>query len=292
MRKKYKILLTAIVLVVVVTLPIGMFFYINTPTEVNISLNKEDIEVGEVAGLNIEVKNRIGKAMNIDESKLVISSTAGENISVNELNFSFSETGIFSIEVSYGGVSSNAIIVDVFKNPLGMVVDRTAISETNINPKIYFQLKHDFTFNNYNFEADYSINPLAWSEEYTLAYNNFYNGNAEEKQTAIDKIGNDILIKFTVINGEGEEVVVSSKTKAWEGYLNFSDGISDPSPQKLEGQNLTRTLPSSIPNKYYSTAINLSPETYLNKGHTLRVEIAIIEENKSYENFFEIILAR
>ena len=293
MKKKHKIIfLTSATFAIGVLLLIGMFFYVNTPSEISISLNKSGIEIGELTDLDIVVKNRIGQTMNVDKSRLIISSTAGNNMSVYGSNFSFSETGNFSIKVVYDDMVSNIIFVDVFKNPLGAIVDRTAISETNINPKIYFQLKHDFTFSNYNFEADYDTNPIAWGEEYTLTYNNFYNGNKIEKQEAINKIGNDILIKFTAINEAGIETVVSFKTKAWEGYLNLSDELYSPYPQKLEGPNLNRVLLANNSESYYSTAINMSPETYLNQGYTLRVAIAIIEDEKSYENAFEVILAR
>ena len=272
------------------SLLIGAFFFINTPIQMKISM-QEDVEVYEPTHLSVEVKNRIGQTMSVNKSKLNVSSSAGENMEVDGLNVNFSETGIFVVEATYGNITSNAVVVDVFKSPIAEVVDRTAISESNINPKVYFKLKHDFVFGNYNFDSDYTVDPVAWLDEYTNAYDKIYSGTKSEKQTAVDKLGNDILVRFVAIDINGNETIMSSKTKAWEGYLNISEGL-DGTPQKLEGQNLGRVLSAEGENTYYSTAINMNTSVYLNSGYTLRTDLVIIADGKAYQRSYLTNLSR
>ena len=289
--KKKKVLFLTFAVLAVGALLLGSFFYINMPAEVLISVHEEGIEIGEPSRLDVVVKNRIGKQMEVNSSKLDIYSDAGDSMEVDGLKIRFSEIGVFSVEATYGDVVSNSIVVDVFRNPIGEVVDRTAMSTSNINPKIYFQLKHNFEFTDYNFGVDYEEDPTTWMAEYTDAYEKIYNGDAAEKQEAIDKLGNDILIKFIAIDEAGEETVVSAKTKAWNGYLNVSDGL-DGSPEKLEGTNYERTLSAGEGNTYYSTAINMDAGIYFNSGYKLETILTIIEDGKVYERCYVTELSR
>ena len=158
-------------------------------------------------------------------------------------------------------------------------------SGENLHSKASFKMREDLEITNYNFV---STDPAEQLAEYNKAYQDLFEGSAEERAVAINTIGNDVIFQHHYFK-DGKKVIISTKNKAWSGYLNKYTDLENSTPIDIEniaGPLIGQTLDSTY---YFRTNTNIANPADLNTDNdTVFVEFVIIKDGRVFDESAEM----
>ena len=182
---------------------------------------------------------------------------------------------------------SEAMITEYNKSMFEKSFHSSSNSESNLHLNVNFKLREDLAIGNYSF---ISVAPAEQLAEYNKAYSDLLDGTRKEKDAATKVIGNDIVLYHYYFKN-GEKIVVATKNKAWDGYLNrYNDLVGSPPAdlEKLSGVNIGKTYSKDY--HYRSNHNVASPRLLEADNGMFFVEMVIIKDNSIFTEILEYVI--